>query len=51
MNIKYGEELTLLNYSEILSTKITEFINKLKILKLIDGVNAQKESNFNYSNF
>eukprot|EP00833_Pecoramyces_ruminatium_P006678 jgi/Orpsp1_1/1180710/evm.model.c7180000074387.1 len=43
MNIKYGEKLTTSNYSIILSTKISEFINKLKILKLVDGINAQKE--------
>eukprot|EP00833_Pecoramyces_ruminatium_P012738 jgi/Orpsp1_1/1186770/evm.model.d7180000053193.1 len=43
MNIKYGEKLTTFNYSRILSTEISEFINKLKILKLVDGINAQKE--------
>ena len=51
MNIKYGEELTTSNYSQILSTKISEFINKLKILKLIDGLNAQKEIELIIQNF
>ena len=51
MNIKYGEELTISNYSQILSTKISEFINKLKILKLIDGLNAQKEIELIIENF
>ena len=51
MNIKYGEELTISNYSQILSTKISEFINKLKILKLIDGLNAKKEMELIIKNF
>jgi len=51
MNIKYGEKLTILNYSGVLYTKINEFINKLKILKLTDGVNAQKEINLIIQNF
>jgi len=51
MNIKYGENLTTTNYSSILSTKISEFINKIKILKLIDGINAQKEIELIIQNF
>ena len=51
MNIKYGETLTISNYSEILSNKISEFLNKLKILKLIDSSNAQKEINLIIQNF
>ena len=43
MNIKYGEELKISNYSEILYTKISQYMNKLKILKLIDSNNAKKE--------
>ena len=43
MNIKYGEELKLSNYSEILSSKISQFMNKLRILKLFDCANAEKE--------
>ena len=45
MNIKYGEEL------EILCTKISQYMNKLKILKLIDSANAQKEIELIIKNF
>ena len=43
MNIKKGEEINMSNYGIILSSKISEFLNKLKILKIVNSENSKKE--------
>ena len=43
MEIKKGEEINISNYGIILSGKISEYLNKLKILKIVDSDKAKKE--------
>ena len=43
MNIIKGEEINMSNYGIILASKISEFLNKLKILKIVNSENAKKE--------
>ena len=43
MNINKGEEINKSNYGVILSNKISEFLNKLKVLKIVNTEKTQKE--------
>ena len=43
MNITKGEEINKGNYGIILSNKISEFLNKLKVLKIVNTEKTQKE--------
>ena len=43
MEIAKGEEINISNYGIILSGKISEYLNKLKILKIVDSEKAKKE--------
>ena len=43
MNIIKGEEINMSNYGIILASKISEFLNKLKILKIVNSENSKKE--------
>ena len=43
MNIQKGEEINMSNYGIILASKISEFLNKLKILKVVNSENSKKE--------
>lgn len=43
MNVIKGEDINLANYSIILSSKISEILNKLKILKIVNSENSKKE--------
>ena len=43
MNITKGEEINKGNYGVILSNKISEFLNKLKVLKIVNTEKTQKE--------
>ena len=43
MNILKGEEINMSNYGVILANKISEFLNKLKILKVVNNDKSKKE--------
>ena len=51
MNIKEGEEVNLSNYGVILSDKMSEFLNKLKVLKIVNSEKALKEIELIVENF
>ena len=43
MNINKGEEINKANYGVILSSKMSEFLNKLKVLKIVNTEKSKKE--------
>ena len=43
MNINKGQEINKGNYGIILSNKISEFLNKLKVLRIVNTEKSQKE--------
>ena len=51
MNIVKGEEINISNYGIILSSKISEIINKLKVLKIVDSQKAKEEIETIINNF
>ena len=43
MNVIKGEEINMSNYGIILANKISEYLNKLKVLKIVNSEKSQKE--------
>ena len=43
MDVKKGEEINKANYGVILANKMSEFLNKLKVLKIVNTEKSQKE--------
>ena len=43
MNIIKGEDINISNYGVILASKISEYLNKLKVLKIVNCEKSQKE--------
>ena len=51
MNIIKGEEINMSNYGVILASKISEYLNKLKVLKIVNCEKSQKEIEQIVANF
>ncbi len=51
MNVIYGEEINISNYGRILFNKINGYLNKLKVLKIVNNEKSQKEIEMIFNNF
>ena len=51
MNVIYGEEINISNYGRILYNKINGYLNKLKVLKIVNNEKSQNEIEMIFNNF